>query len=86
MLNQTTPGIGHNGRPPMSPAEDFLHIRIGLERALSRVPQQSVASACRVTRQCIGHYIAGTREMTLPRACQIARATGFRLVLVPVEE
>lgn len=85
-MTATHATIGHNGRPPMSPAEDFLHIRLGLERGLSRRTQQSVASACRVTRQCIGHYIAGTREMTLPRACQIARATGYRLALVKVED
>lgn len=78
--------LGHNNPPPMNAAEDMAAVIFALSRAMrDSAAQQAVANRVGVTRQCINHYVTASRDMSLPRACQVARAAGYRLALVPVE-
>jgi len=50
------------------------------------VTQQSVADAMGVSRQRVSQLEQGKRNPTLATACDMARARGYRLALVPVED
>lgn len=80
------PGIGHNKPPPGNAMEDALTICTSLRVKRGSRTQEKVASGAGMTRQALQLIEAGKTQPRLFNACMYARALGYRLALVPLEE
>lgn len=79
-------GIGHNRPPPANAMEDAIRVVSELRAARGERTQENVASRSAMTRQALQQIEAGTVWPRLYTACRHARALGFRVALIPVEE
>lgn len=81
-----THAIGGNAPLPTNPASDYAMVQRAVKTLLSSAPQQTVARKIGATRQTVSHYLRDERTPSTFDLCCIARAFGYRLALLPVED